>query len=65
MECFANMEPLIASNRCAFALEPLKHAQRFQKEFIVCNAFMATVPKMPFFELVFSMMLNQDNQFVW
>lgn len=40
-ECIENIESLIASSACVFALEPIAHCEQFKKEKIICNAFMA------------------------
>lgn len=41
-ECLLNIEPLINNHSCVFGIEPHEHCQRFNKDMIICNAFMAS-----------------------
>lgn len=46
--CRRNMEELLQHATCAFGKEPGEHCEIHQKEFIISNAFMATIPHHPF-----------------
>ena len=48
-ECTESIEPLLCDIECAIGLEPKENAVRRRMPYIVGNAFMATVPKHPFF----------------
>ncbi|MGN7823249.1 glycosyltransferase family 32 protein [Chitinophaga sp. 22536] len=43
-ECLANIEPLVSNTSCVFGKEPLEHCLIHQKDVIISNAFMGTVP---------------------
>jgi mannosyltransferase OCH1-like enzyme len=51
-ECLQNISPLLNNNECVFGLEPDEHCTRFNKEKILCNAFMACTPGNLFFETI-------------
>lgn len=51
-ECFQNIEPLLENSGCVFGTEPKEHCERFKKDIIVCNAFMACNPANEFFKLI-------------
>ncbi|SMC61046.1 glycosyltransferase family 32 protein [Pedobacter nyackensis] len=51
-ECFVNIEPLLTDSECVFALEPIEHCIQFNKDKIICNAFMACKPNNAFFEFI-------------
>jgi mannosyltransferase OCH1-like enzyme len=51
-ECFTNIEPLLKNKKCVFGLEPKPHAYRFQKKYIICNAFMACHPQNFFLQYI-------------
>ena len=44
-ECFKNIEELLDGQYCVFGTEPEWHCELLRKEMIICNAFMACVPK--------------------
>ncbi|MEN0053135.1 MAG: glycosyltransferase [Mucilaginibacter sp.] len=52
-ECLMNIEPLLQGKECVFGLEPKEHAQRFSKDKIICNAFMASIPGHDFFAKIY------------
>jgi mannosyltransferase OCH1-like enzyme len=51
-ECLENIEPLLAGHECIIGKEPQLHADRFSKEMILCNAFMACAPDNEFMNFV-------------
>lgn len=51
-ECFQNIEPLLENSGCVFGTEPKEHCERFKKDIIVCNAFMACHLGNKFFKLI-------------
>ena len=51
-ECLENMECLFENQACVIGKEPLLHAQRFSREMILCNAFMACSQGNSFMEFV-------------
>ncbi|WP_051666125.1 glycosyltransferase family 32 protein [Pedobacter sp. R20-19] len=51
-ECFENLTATLAGKLCVFGKEPEEHCQMHQRELIVCNAFIASIPEHPFMELV-------------
>jgi len=51
-ECFKNIEPLLDGKECVFGLEPDAHSSMFSRDFIVCNAFMASIPNNNFINFV-------------
>jgi mannosyltransferase OCH1-like enzyme len=53
-ECLRNVEPLLEGRSCLFAKEPEEHSRVHERGMIVCNAFMASVPRHDFFEAVYA-----------
>jgi len=53
-ECKSCIDPLLYNAQCVFGKEPEEHCSIHNKEFIISNAFMATVPGHPFFALLCS-----------
>jgi mannosyltransferase OCH1-like enzyme len=51
-ECLENIEALLKDEECVFGIEPSDHCERFKKDLIVCNAFMACKPRNEFFRLI-------------
>jgi len=51
-ECFKPIDSLLNGYSCCVGLEPSEHARWFKLPFIVGNAFMATVPNHPYFEMI-------------
>lgn len=51
-ECFKNLEGLLKNEICVFSIEPAQHCDMHNKENLVCNAFMASVPDHPFMKLL-------------
>jgi mannosyltransferase OCH1-like enzyme len=47
-ECLANIEPLVGDSVCVFGKEPEEHCLIHNKEIIISNAFMGSVPGAPF-----------------
>ncbi|MDB5119779.1 MAG: glycoside transferase family 32 [Sphingobacteriales bacterium] len=60
-ECLCNIEPLLKDQECVFGLEPEEHCQRFKKQKIICNAFMACNPKNPFFKTICTHLKNNED----
>ncbi len=61
-ECFRPLEPLLSGKTLFFGLEPEEHARlqstdRHRVSWIVCNAFMASVPGHPFWEHSFKQLI--------
>ena len=67
-ECFRNIEPLLENSNCVFGIEPKDHCERFKKDFIVCNAFMACTPENRFFkqicERIENVKIKKKNSFI-
>lgn len=68
-EALKSIEPLLANPKIVIGLEPEKHLEKVtvqQKGFhhILCNAFLASIPKAPFWEFVILQLIkshkNQD-----
>lgn len=51
-ECLENIEPLLVEAECVFGLEPTAHCEKFHKEKIISNAFMASKPGNDFFKVI-------------
>jgi mannosyltransferase OCH1-like enzyme len=51
-ECIKPISELLENKECAIGLEPPEHCKRFNKDRILCNAFMAAVPGHPFIDHV-------------
>ncbi|MCC8154332.1 MAG: glycoside transferase family 32 [Tannerellaceae bacterium] len=51
-ECLESVEPLLMNAQFVAGKEPAAHAQRFEKEYIICNAFMASIPESDFIRFV-------------
>lgn len=60
MECLNNVAPLLHSAECVFAKEPEEHCHLHNKSHIISNAFMATVPRHPFFESIIKELNNEQ-----
>lgn len=67
-ECFQNIEPLLENSERVFGIEPKEHSERFKKDIMVCNAFMACNPGNRFFEQICekikSVKLKEKNYFI-
>jgi mannosyltransferase OCH1-like enzyme len=57
-ECLANIEPLLSGYDSVFAMEPLEHCLPFEKQMIICNAFMACTATNDFFYEICSNLKN-------
>lgn len=57
-ECLRSIEPLLQGKECVFGIEPKEHAQRFAKDQIICNAFMASVPEHDFFTSIYENLID-------
>jgi mannosyltransferase OCH1-like enzyme len=68
--CLQNIECLLEDSNCVFGVEPIEHAQRFKKEIIICNAFMACNPKNEFLKKICDQLsagyvpLNRDSSLI-
>jgi len=51
-ECKTNIEPLLQDSECVFGIEPDEHCKQFNKQLIICNAFMACSPRNDFFKSI-------------
>lgn len=51
-ECFKNISPLLANESCVIGKEPKEHSDRFSRDIILCNAFMAATPENEFIQYV-------------
>lgn len=51
-ECFKPVEPLLEGKKCVFGIESPEHSRRQGIDQIISNAFMAAIPKHPFFYAV-------------
>jgi mannosyltransferase OCH1-like enzyme len=51
-ECLCNIESLLQNHECVLGVEPLQHCQQYNRQIIVCNAFMASTPKNDFFKAI-------------
>ncbi len=49
-ECFQNVAGLLSNETCVIGKEPMEHCERFSKDLILCNAFMAATPQNSFIE---------------
>lgn len=58
LQCFRNIELLLGSHQCLFSLEHEEHAKSHDVPFIVSNAFMASVPEHPIFDLIVAEVLD-------
>jgi mannosyltransferase OCH1-like enzyme len=62
-ECIKNVEPILAGRQSIFGLEPDAHCIFHQKQKIVCNAFMASVPGNLFFAEICKNLRTDKNIF--
>ncbi len=51
-ECLEPIKPLIKGGACCFGSEPAEHCLHFNKNYVISNAFMAVMPKHPFFKKI-------------
>jgi len=51
-ECFNSINGILKERELYFGLEPEAHAKKFNKDFLLGNAFIASVPKHPFWRFV-------------
>ncbi len=51
-ECLEGMEPLLENQECVFGIEPAEHCDRFEKDMIICNAWMGCSPGNNFFKAI-------------
>lgn len=51
-ECFEPLDDLLDGHGCVFAAEPSAHCVMHQVDYLICNAFMASVPNHPFMKLL-------------
>lgn len=58
MICLKNIESLLENKTCLFGLEPTAQCARFNKDKIICNAFMATAPEHRFFYHIFKLLMQ-------
>jgi len=58
MICLKNIEPLLENATCLFGLEPTAQCERFNKDKIICNAFMAAAPEHSFFHHIFKLLMQ-------
>ncbi len=69
-ECLRSIESLLRGKECVFGIESSTHAQYHDRERIISNAFMAAVPKHPFFYAIIKELVThtpkakEDNDFV-
>lgn len=49
-ECIENLEPLLEDSDCCMGMEPIAHAQKYSKPYIVGNALMASISGHRFFK---------------
>jgi mannosyltransferase OCH1-like enzyme len=61
-ECRQNIESIINTSECVFGMEPMEHCSWHDKDMIISNAFMASVPGTPFMRQLCSQL--QHNTFV-
>lgn len=69
-ECLRPLDPLLSGRTLLLGEEPVSHVRNIKRKnkelsyrlprTIVCNAFMASVPKHPFWECVFSLLLERS-----
>ncbi|EDM37809.1 hypothetical protein PBAL39_15329 [Pedobacter sp. BAL39] len=59
-ECLKNIDDLIQDAECFFSVEPDAHCEKFNKQKILCNAFMGCKPGNIFFKS-----LCQSLEFTW
>ncbi|MBW1868960.1 MAG: hypothetical protein JRI73_06610 [Deltaproteobacteria bacterium] len=48
-ECLKSVEPLLSKANCVFGIEPEAHCRYHDLDRIISNAFMASIPRHPFF----------------
>jgi mannosyltransferase OCH1-like enzyme len=53
-ECVANLAPLLQNHSLVIGQEPVEHAKVFGRNRMVCNAWMASEPRHPFWHAVIS-----------
>lgn len=51
-ECLEPIESIISDSGCCLGLEPYNHVYKYNREYIVGNAFMSSTPDHPFFKLI-------------
>jgi mannosyltransferase OCH1-like enzyme len=51
-ECFENISGLLLNETCVIGKEPKEHCERFSKDLILCNAFMAATAQNKFIEFI-------------
>jgi inositol phosphorylceramide mannosyltransferase catalytic subunit len=51
-ECFHSLEQLLSEHECLFGLEPQEHHEIHNRDHIIGNALMATVPRHSFFRAI-------------
>jgi mannosyltransferase OCH1-like enzyme len=62
-ECLKPLDPLLNGHQCILGTEPSIHAkQLYQKDQVICNAILASVPDHPFWEHVFSLLKIFKNK---
>jgi inositol phosphorylceramide mannosyltransferase catalytic subunit len=60
-ECLEPLDWLFENKNCCLGLEPQEHCQLFNKSRIIGNAFMAVVPKHPFFKCIIEEISNNHS----
>jgi mannosyltransferase OCH1-like enzyme len=61
-ECLNNISPLLAEKGCVIGKEPQQHSDRFFKEMILCNAFMASTPGNDFMRFVCNKIMSYPSK---
>ncbi|MGF7081414.1 glycosyltransferase family 32 protein [Mucilaginibacter sp. UYCu711] len=60
-ECLENIEPLLNKQACVIGKEPQYHAERYSKNMILCNAFMASTPNNKFMQFVLNKIISHSK----
>lgn len=61
-ECLdRNIVSLFKEGHFVVGKEPDQHARRYNREYIICNALMASVPNHPFLDFIIQRMMNHPN----
>ncbi len=60
-ECLENIEPLLKGASFVAGKEPDWHATRFGFDYIICNAFMASIPNSDFINFLCQRLINHSG----
>ncbi|MFV0396697.1 MAG: glycosyltransferase family 32 protein [Bacteroidales bacterium] len=58
-ECLESIAPLLGSSTCCMGLEPVMNARRYNKPYIVGNAFMACIPGHGYFKSLIESLIEE------